>query len=57
MCVVASLGTDRVEELHGQMVPRVATVGALATAWSREIGELEGSLHRVSGMTEAEAGE
>lgn len=55
--MVASLGTDRVEELHGQMVPRGATVGALATAWSREIGELEGSLHRVSGMTEAEAGE
>lgn len=52
---VALLGTDRVVELRDQMVPRGATAGALANAWSRQIGELEGVLHRVSGVTEAAA--
>eukprot|EP00170_Pyropia_yezoensis_P000584 contig_2872_g585 len=49
------LGTDWVEELRERMVPRKATAGALAIGWSRQIGELEGALHRVSGMTAAEA--
>lgn len=55
MSAVALLGTGRVEELRERMVPREATVGALALAWYFQIGELEGSVHRVSGMTEAGA--
>lgn len=37
------------------MVPRGAMVGALAVAWFCQIGEFAGALHRVSGVTEAEA--
>lgn len=37
------------------MVTRGKTVGALAVDCSRQVAELEGALHRVNCMTEAEA--
>lgn len=51
---VALIGSDRVATVAGRMVPRGATVGALAIAWSRQTGELEDVLRRVGGMTESE---
>lgn len=52
---VALIGSDRVASVAGRLVPRGATVGAMAITWSRQTGELEDVLRRVSGMTESEA--
>lgn len=52
---VALIGSDRVASVADRVVPRGATVGALAIAWSRQTGELEDVLRRVGGMTESEA--
>lgn len=55
VAAVALIGSDRVSGVADRLVPRGATVGAMAIAWSRQTIELDDVLRRVSGMTESDA--
>jgi len=52
---VALFGTERVQKLVDDRVPRGSTVAALASAWYHQMDPLRGSVRVSDGLTMAEA--
>lgn len=51
----ALLGSDRAAQLNDRVMPRGATAGALAIAWSRQVLLLSDTLRSLDGKTASEA--